>query len=111
MSDNIKWDKELSARRNGVRRVELSLKPPNIFAWLKFFFTRQSYYDSVKNMTISNEVGIRIDSEKTDRHVSLIGYKIVDFYNMKKGEYKVNCEISSKCDGWILNFKVDNVPN
>lgn len=111
MNDNIKWDKDLSVRRSGIRRVELSLRPSNIFAWIKFFLARQSYYDSVKNMAMFDEIGIRVESEKTDAHVSLIGYKIVDFYNMKKGEYKVDCEISSKCNGWILNFKIDSVSN
>lgn len=108
---NIKWNKKLRAKTNGVRKVEILLKPSSILGWVKFILFRQDYWSAIKNVSFFDSFGSKIEPGYKDRQLSLSGHRVIEFYETRAGDYVVDCEIDPKCEGWYLDFNIELAQN
>ena len=111
MSNELKWSEKFFVRINGLKRFEVSLFPANFWQYLKFLFFRQSYYNSIKRVTIRNEKNIEVEPETVSKTFGLSGCREVKFYLLKSGEYTIECRVDEKCDGWHLGYKIKGAFN
>ena len=43
--------------------------------------------------------------------IGLTKYTRIDYYEIREGEYSINCDLDPKCDGWLLTCNLDVIMN
>lgn len=108
---DIKWNRKIKTKTAGVRKIEILLRPSGLLNWIKFFIFRQDYWSAIKSMTLLDSWGGSVECGHKKSELTLTGPKLTQFYETRVGEYTVNCDISTKCENWYIDFTVSLAQN